>query len=102
MDDLADVASLPQNTLQAFSQRRVLSRMLLDQRDLPWFVGMNTTLHDELDDAEVRERLRGNVALMRNLAATIVARAQAACPTLDVMGLPAQPSAQTPLFASVA
>jgi len=76
--------------------------VLLDQRDLPWFVGMNTTLHDELDDAEVRERLRGNVALMRNLAATIVARAQAACPTLDVMGLPAQPSAQTPLFASVA
>ncbi|MBX3699274.1 MAG: tryptophan 7-halogenase [Dokdonella sp.] len=75
---------------------------MFDQQDLGWFVAMNSSLHDPLDDAGIRERLRGNVALMRNLAATIVARAQAACPTLDAGPLPAQASPTTPLFASAA
>jgi hypothetical protein len=39
---------------------------------------------------------------MRNLAATIVAHAQAACPSLDAGALPAQASPSTPLFATAA
>ncbi len=94
--------------MQAFFRRwaalspRPNPAVLFDQQDLGWFVGMNATLHDELDDAEVRERLRGNVALMRNLAATVVARAQAACPQLDSEGLPSTPNPSTPLFAALA
>jgi flavin-dependent dehydrogenase len=76
--------------------------VMLDQCDMDWFVAMNTSLHDVLDDAGVRERLRSNVALMRNLAATIVAHAQAACPSLDAGALPAQASPSTPLFATAA
>jgi flavin-dependent dehydrogenase len=75
---------------------------MFDQQDLGWFVGMNASLHDVLDDAGVRARIRANVALMRDLAATIVARAQAACPTLDAGTLPTQASPATPLFASAA
>ena len=45
---------------------------MLDQRELDWFAAMNATLHDALDDAGVRERLRGNIALLHALAAGIV------------------------------
>jgi flavin-dependent dehydrogenase len=76
--------------------------VMFDQRELDWFVEMNRTLHDPLDDAALRERLRGNIELMRNLAATIVARATAACPVLDVSGLPDVATSSTPLFASAA
>lgn len=75
---------------------------MLNQNDLGWFVAMNRGLHDKLDDAAVRDRLRGNVALMRNLSATMVARAQTACPDLDVGSLPASPDGSTPLFATAA
>lgn len=50
-------------------------RVMLDQGELPWFAAMNATLHDALDEAGVRARLRGNVALLQGLAATIVERA---------------------------
>lgn len=53
-------------------------RSMLDQSRLPWFAAMNATLHDPLDDAGVRARLRENVALLQGLAATIVERATAA------------------------
>ncbi len=53
------------------------ARTLLDQRELPWFASMNATLHDPLDDAALRERLRGNIELLEGLAATIVERAAA-------------------------
>lgn len=52
-------------------------RVMLDQGELPWFAAMNATLHDSLDDAGVRERLRGNVALLKSLAATVIERAVA-------------------------
>lgn len=51
--------------------------VMLDQQDLPWFADMNATLHDQLDDASLRTRLRQNVALLEGLAATIVERATA-------------------------
>ncbi len=91
--------------MQAFFQRWTsISKgdnpaVLLDQQDLQWFVGMNASLHDELSDAEVRARLRGNVTLMSDLASTIVARAQAAHPSLDSAELPIESSVATPLFA---
>ena len=50
-------------------------RRLLDQCSLPWFTALNATLHDALDDAQLRARLRGNVAMLEQLAATIAARA---------------------------
>lgn len=53
-------------------------RAMLDQRELPWFAAMNATLHDTLDEAGVRARLRDNVALLQGLAATIVDRAATA------------------------
>ena len=102
--ELLDAARLNVD-MQAFFRRwadvslRPNEAVMLDQQDLAWFVGMNASLHDELSDAEVRERLRGNVALMAELSATIVARALTACPTLDAAGLGCEPSPATPLFA---
>jgi flavin-dependent dehydrogenase len=52
-------------------------RTLLDQQDLPWFAQMNATLHDRLDDAALRARLRQNVELLEGLAVMIVERAVA-------------------------
>jgi flavin-dependent dehydrogenase len=52
-------------------------RAMLDQGELPWFAAMNASLHDPLDDAGIRARLRENVALLQGLAATIVERASA-------------------------
>ncbi|HET9032435.1 MAG TPA: tryptophan 7-halogenase [Dokdonella sp.] len=103
-NELAEAAQLNRD-MQAFFNRwaqlspRPNPAVMLDQMDLEWFVGMNATLHDKLDDLEVRERLRGNVSLMRDLSATIVARAQAACPSLDAAGLTAAQRPATPLFA---
>jgi flavin-dependent dehydrogenase len=52
-------------------------RAMLDQGELAWFAAMNATLHDTLDDAGVRQRLRENVTLLQGLALTIVERAAA-------------------------
>ena len=52
-------------------------RKMLDQSTLPWFVELNRGLHDTLDDAQLRERLRENVALLQALAATIIESANA-------------------------
>lgn len=49
---------------------------MLDQRQLGWFRALNEHMHDALDDAGVRTRLRGNLALLHRVAATIAARAQ--------------------------
>ena len=50
-------------------------RRMLDQCSLPWFAELNATLHDTLDDAQLRERLRANVVMLEQLATTISARA---------------------------
>ena len=105
--DLIDAARLNLD-MQAFFRRWTEGRpqsskaVMFNQQDLAWFVGMNASLHDELSNAEVRERLHGNVVLMRDLSATIVARAQVACPTLDAAGLASTPSPSTPLFTETA
>jgi len=68
-------------SMQAFFQQwhatseRRNGKAMLDQRELAWFADMNRTLHDVLDDDALVARLRGNLAIMRSLAATIVERA---------------------------
>ncbi|MBX3727147.1 MAG: tryptophan 7-halogenase [Xanthomonadales bacterium] len=44
---------------------------MLDQGGLDWFHAMNARLHEPLDDAGVRQRLRDNLALLETLAARI-------------------------------
>ncbi|MEO8779436.1 MAG: tryptophan 7-halogenase [Rhodanobacter sp.] len=51
--------------------------VMLDQLELQWFAAMNASLHEQLDDASLRTRLRRNVDLLEGLAATIVERAAA-------------------------
>jgi len=65
----------------AASERRN-GKAMLDQRQLAWFADMNATLHDRLDDDALVARVRGNVAIMRSLAATIVDRAAADHPSV--------------------
>jgi flavin-dependent dehydrogenase len=57
--------------------------VMLDQRELDWFVAMNRGLHDPLTTSEVVARLRDNVAMMHRLAAAIGVRAGRLCPGLD-------------------
>jgi hypothetical protein len=49
--------------------------VMFDQRQLPWFVALNAGMHDTLDDAGVRERIRQNVRLLADLAETIARQA---------------------------
>lgn len=105
--DLAEAAQLNRD-MQAFFARwgeasRAANRpVMLNQNELGWFVEMNRGLHDVLDDAALRKRLHENVELMRNLSATMVARALADCPALDTGALPSTPDGSTPLFATAA
>jgi flavin-dependent dehydrogenase len=52
-------------------------RRMLDQHSLPWFAEMNGSLHDPLDDAQLRARLRENVELLESLAVSLLERASA-------------------------
>lgn len=94
--------------MQAFFLRwyeaspRPNAAVMWDQGKLDWFLAMNRTLRDPLDDAALRQRLRDNLEIMRNLAATTVARAIATCPGLDAGGLPHHATIATPLFARAA
>lgn len=53
-------------------------REMLDQCELAWFVDLNATLYDTLDDAGIRSRLRENVQLLERLAITLEHRADPA------------------------
>jgi flavin-dependent dehydrogenase len=48
---------------------------MLDQRRLGWFRVLNEGMHDALDDAGVRARLKANLALLRDVAGAIAALA---------------------------
>jgi flavin-dependent dehydrogenase len=50
-------------------------RELLDQCTLPWFVELNRGLHDTLDDAGIRSRLREHVRLLEGVADAITREA---------------------------
>ncbi len=85
----------------ATSSRRS-APVMWDQGKLDWFLEMNSTLLDVLDEGALRARLRANVEIMRNLAATIVSRATVASPQLEIGGLPTEATDATPLFAHAA
>jgi hypothetical protein len=79
--------------------------VLLDQARLDWFAELNRGLRDELDDAAFKARIRENTALLKALAAEIVATALAVHPQLDsaelrrlVGDLPASTTAKSLLF----
>ena len=57
--------------------------VIFDQRQLPWFVALNEGMHDVLDDAGVRERLRENVRLLQGLADAMAAQAAASGADVD-------------------
>ncbi|MBS0432172.1 MAG: tryptophan 7-halogenase [Proteobacteria bacterium] len=75
-------------------------RAWLDQHELRWFAQLNSGLHDELDDTQVRARLRANVELLHALAGSIGERAARGCPGLEVSALLAAAGtrARPPLF----
>lgn len=108
-DDLQAAAEL-NGEMQVFFQRwhaqseRRNRKTMLDQRDLTWFADMNRTLHDQLDDSSLAERLRNNVHMMRLLAASIVERAAVDHPSLleGTERFTGIEGARTALFARVA
>jgi len=75
-------------------------RAWLDQQKLRWFARLNTGLHDTLDDAQARVRLRGNVELLHALAGSIAELASVQCSPLDVSALrnAAESRERLPLF----
>lgn len=59
----------------------------LDQQDLDWFGRLNARLHDRLDDAMVRARLREHVDLLHGLAGALAEAAARDAPDIDVASL---------------
>lgn len=59
------------------------SAVFLDQGTLDWFHELNSTLHDPLDEVQLRKRLRENVVQLRALAHEIVQRAAAGGMAID-------------------
>ncbi len=57
--------------------------MLHDQAALPWFVELNRSLGDKLDDDGVRRRLQQAPLLLASLASELLQRGREACPALD-------------------
>jgi flavin-dependent dehydrogenase len=60
---------------------------LLDQAALPWFAELNRSLQDRLDDAGFQQRIRENVALLRELAMQIQERARDLAPDVGIATL---------------
>ncbi|HEV7490084.1 MAG TPA: halogenase, partial [Rhodanobacteraceae bacterium] len=76
--------------------------VMLDQRDLGWFVAMNRSLHDVLTTDQLADRLRENVALMHRLAGTIGRRASRLCPRLDARAIGGDGTAAGPQLFNLA
>jgi flavin-dependent dehydrogenase len=78
--------------------------VFLDQQELGWFAQLNANLHDHLDGAQARARLRGNIELLHALAGSIAEVAAAQYRGLDVSALRAAAGARRRpgLFASMA
>ncbi len=78
-----------QNFLRAWSA--VTSKrnpaVMLDQAALPWFVALNASLKDTLDDAAFRARMRASTEQLRRLAGQILARATAEHPHVEAATL---------------
>jgi flavin-dependent dehydrogenase len=72
----------------------------MDQQDLDWFARLNARLHDRLDDAEIRARLREHVELLHALAGAMADSARRSQPGLDAKAVfdRAGTRARPPLF----
>ncbi|MFY9511931.1 MAG: NAD(P)/FAD-dependent oxidoreductase [Rubrivivax sp.] len=88
------------------SARRNLP-VMLDQASVPWFVELNRSLHDRLDDQAFRARIRAAATTLQRLAGEMLQRAADEHPQLDTQALRAllpawalQPQAQSLLFPS--
>jgi flavin-dependent dehydrogenase len=66
----------------AVSQRRNLP-VMLDQAAMPWFVELNGSLQDTLDDAAFRERIHTSTQRLHALASELLQRGTAEHPSLD-------------------
>jgi flavin-dependent dehydrogenase len=102
-DKLFEAAALNRE-MQAFFRRwyalnsRPNAAVMWDQGKLDWFLEMNATLSDRLDEQQLIARIEANVETMRNLSATMVAQALSGCPTIDYSGLPDHETTATPIF----
>ncbi|MFT3817440.1 MAG: NAD(P)/FAD-dependent oxidoreductase [Rubrivivax sp.] len=63
--------------------RRRNGRRMLDQAAMPWFVELNRSLSDRLDDQAFRQRLREATARLQGLAAELLQRARDEHPGLE-------------------
>jgi flavin-dependent dehydrogenase len=79
--------------------------LMLDQASVPWFVELNRSLTDRLDDTDFRQRLRDATTRLHALAAELLLRAQGQHPGLDgqelqalLAGRPAPPAHESMLF----
>jgi hypothetical protein len=59
----------------------------MDQQELAWFAGLNARLHERLDDAGIRTRLRENIELLHALAGALAEDAARNTPGLAVESL---------------
>lgn len=59
----------------------------MDQQELAWFAGLNARLHERLDDAGIRTRLRENIELLHALAGALAEDAAGNAPGLAVESL---------------
>jgi len=59
----------------------------MDQQELAWFAGLNARLHERLDDAGTRARLRENIELLHALAGALADDAVRNAPGLAVESL---------------
>jgi flavin-dependent dehydrogenase len=78
--------------------------VMLDQASVPWFVELNRSLTDRLDEPAFRQRLREATHRLHALAAEMLERAQAEHPGLDGRELQAlldgraEPAAHAPML----
>lgn len=59
----------------------------MDQQELAWFACLNARLHDDLDDAAIRVRLRENIELLHALAGALAEDATRDAPALAIESL---------------
>lgn len=76
----------------------------MDQQELAWFAGLNARLHERLDDAGIRVRLRENIELLHALAGALVDDAARNAPGLatEPLRLAAGTRARPVLFRAAA
>lgn len=96
-----------QALLREWSQRRDYGReatpraapVMLDQASVPWFVELNRSLADTLDDAAFRTRLSEAADRLLALAQQLLQRAEAEWPDIDAAALRAAVQGRVPAAA---